>query len=177
MPCQNSARAHNFALDVGVVHPEVRSNMHREVFGFKCPSCGESLGAELPAKTMVITCTACGLDFAVKRPAKSKDEAAEVEERRLSQMNHWRQQRSRSIHKDEKGVVDAARVKERLQARQATVAALELDAPVKGKGEATAQQSKGETASAAASAAAAAAAAAAGTGAASSSEEVSARDR
>ena len=133
-----TARAQrNFALDVGVVHPEVRSNMHREVFGFKCPSCGESLGAELPAKTMVITCTACGLDFAVKRPAKSKDEAAEVEERRLSQMNHWRQQRSRSIHKDEKGVVDAARVKERLQARQATVAAL---APVKAKGEATAQQ-------------------------------------
>ena len=176
MPCQNSARA-NFglrSLDVGVVHPEVRSNMHREVFGFKCPSCGESLGAELPAKTMVITCTACGLDFAVKRPAKGKDEVEEVEERRLSQMNHWRQQRSRSIHKDEKGVVDAARVKERLQARQATVAAL---APVKAKGEATAQQGKGETASAAASAAAAAAAAAAGTGAASSSQEVSARDR
>ena len=51
-----------------------------EIFGFTCPSCGESLGAELPAMKMVITCTACGLDFAVKRPAKGKDEAEEAEE-------------------------------------------------------------------------------------------------
>jgi len=153
-----------------------------EIFGFTCPSCGESLGAELPAMKMVITCTACGLDFAVKRPAKGKDEAEEAEERRLSQVNHWRQQRSQSIHKDESGVVDAARVKERLQARQATVAALNQpphctratgepgspDAPKKGKGQATAQQGNGETASAVA----ASSSAAAGTGAQSSSEEV-----
>ena len=82
------------------------------IFGFECPTCGESLGAELPAKKMVITCSACGLDFAVKRPAKDKDVSL-PEQQRLSQVNHWRQQRSRSVHKDENGVVDAARVKER----------------------------------------------------------------
>ena len=154
-----------------------------EVYGFRCPSCGESLGAELPAKTMAITCTACGLDFAVKRPAKGKDEAAAA-----AQVNHWKQQRSRSVHKDANGVVDAAAVKERLQARQATIAALSQpphytraagepgtpDASKKGKGKATRQQGKGESASAAAATAAAAAAAAGtGVGAASSSQEVS----
>ena len=154
-----------------------------EVFGFRCPSCGESLGAELPAKTMAITCTACGLDFAVKRPAKGKDEAAAA-----AQVNHWKQQRSRSVHKDANGVVDAAAVKERLQARQATIAALSQpphytraagepgtpDASKKGKGKATRQQGKGKSASAAAATAAAAAAAAGtGVGAASSSQEVS----
>ena len=82
------------------------------IFGFECPTCGESLGAELPATKMVITCSACGLDFAVKRPAKDKDVSL-PEQQRLSQVNHWRQQRSRSVHKDENGVVDAARVKER----------------------------------------------------------------
>ena len=152
-----------------------------EVYGFRCPSCGESLGAELPAKTMAITCTACGLDFAVKRPAKGKDEAATA-----AQVNHWKQQRSRSVHKDANGVVDAAAIKERLQARQATIAALSQpphdtraagepgtpDASKKGK--ATRQQGKGESASAAAATAAAAAAAAGtGVGAASSSQEVS----
>ena len=157
------------------------------IFGFECPTCGESLGAELPAKKMVITCSACGLDFAVKRPAKDKDVSLptdeEVEEQqRLSQVNHWRQQRSRSIHKDENGVVDAARVKERLQARQATVAALNQPPhytrasgePKKGKGTATAQQGKGDTAPAATEATAAEAA---GTGMASSSQQVPARDR
>ena len=154
-----------------------------EVYGFRCPSCGESLGAELPAKTMAITCTACGLDFAVKRPAKGKDEAADA-----AQVNHWKQQRSRSVHKDANGVVDAAAIKERLQARQATIAALSQpphytraagepgtpDASKKGKGKATRQQGKGESASAAAAAAAAAAeAAGTGVGAASSSQEVS----
>ena len=152
-----------------------------EVFGFRCPSCGASLGAELPAKKMVITCTACGLDFAVKRPAKGKDEAAAA-----GQVNHWKQQRSRSVHKDENGVVDAAAVKERLQARQATIAALSQpphytraagepgtpDASKKGKGKAARQQGKGDSASAAA-AAAAAAAAGTGVGTASSSQEVS----
>ena len=154
-----------------------------EVYGFRCPSCGESLGAELPAKTMAITCTACGLDFAVKRPAKGKDEAAAA-----AQVNHWKQQRSRSVHKDANGVIDAAAIKERLQARQATIAALSQpphytraagepgtpDASKKGKGKATRQQGKGESASAAAATAAAAAAAAGtGLGAASSSQEVS----
>ena len=59
------------------------------IFGFECPTCGESLGAELPAKKMVITCSACGLDFAVKRPAKDKDVSL-PEQQRLSQVNHWR---------------------------------------------------------------------------------------
>ena len=95
------------------VSNEVWPRVHMPaIFGFECPTCGESLGAELPATKMVITCSACGLDFAVKRPAKDKDVSL-PEQQRLSQVNHWRQQRSRSVHKDENGVVDAARVKER----------------------------------------------------------------
>ena len=44
-----------------------------EVFGFECPTCGETLGAKLPAKNMVIACSACGLEFAVKRPARVRE--------------------------------------------------------------------------------------------------------
>ena len=47
---------------------------HAEVFGFECPTCGETLGAKLPEKNMVIACSACGLEFAVKRPVKVREQ-------------------------------------------------------------------------------------------------------